>query len=62
MGFLRERYSGAYVLYEAHRKQKSEKTCGFFTKHISSLLDHVLASFVWDLPSSIKDTKHAFQV
>ena len=33
--------------------------CGCPTEHISSLLDHVMAPLVRNLPSYIRDTKHA---
>ena len=36
--------------------------CGCPTEHISSLLDHVMAPLVRNLPSYIKDTKHALQI
>ena len=36
--------------------------CGCPTEFVSSFLDHVMAPLVKDLPSYIKDTKHALQI
>ncbi len=52
---------------EAHRQLSDTATplvsaCGCPTELISSYLDHVMAPLLRNLPSYIKDTKHALQI
>ena len=55
-----------YFLPKIHKPDNPGRpvvsTCGCPTELISSYLDHVMAPLVEELPSYIKDTKHALQI
>jgi hypothetical protein len=55
-----------YFLPKIHKPDNPGRpiisACGCPTELISSFLDRVMASLVKDLPSYIKDTKHALQI
>ena len=55
-----------YFLPKIHKPNNPGRpivsACGCPTELISSYLDHVMAPLVRDLPSYIKDTKHALQI
>ena len=55
-----------YFLPKIHKPNNSGRpivsACSCPTELISSFLDHVMAPLVKDLPSYIKDTKHALQI